>query len=128
MSFVSNEAGKQAFQRKKRLESHCESILKEQKLFSSPYLIYLGEQCFLRSTYCLPRFSVLQVLQCPVGIDRGATDQHIWPRSHAGNDLMPDKMNLDYSKLLYCEFQKYEAYVTMSRWACVSAWRRKVAC
>ena len=115
MSFVSNETGKQAFQRKKRLESHCESILKERKLFSSPYLIYLGEQCFLRSTCCLPRFSVLQVLQCPVGIDRGATDQHIWPRSHAGNDLMPDKMNLDYSKLLYCEFQKYEAYVTMSR-------------
>ena len=62
------------------------------------------------------------------GIDRGATDQRIWPRSHAGNDPMPDKMNLYYSKLLYCEFQKYEKYVPMSRWACVSAWRRKVAC
>ena len=26
---------------------------------------------------------------------------------------MPDKMNLDYLKLLYCEFQKYEV-MTMS--------------
>ena len=109
MSFVSNETGKQAFQRKKRLESHCESILKERKLFSSPCLIYLGEQSFLRSTYCLPRFSVLQVLQRRVGIDRGATDQHIWPRSHAGNDPIPDKMNLYYSKLLYCEFQNFKS-------------------
>ena len=44
-----------------------------------------------------------------MGIDRGATDQHIWPRSHAGNDSMPDKMNLYYSKLLYCEFQNFKS-------------------
>ena len=30
----------------KALESPCESILKGRKLFSGPYLIYLGEQCF----------------------------------------------------------------------------------
>ena len=28
-----------------------------------------------------------------------------WPRSRAGIDLMPDKINLDYLKRLYCEFQ-----------------------
>ena len=28
--------------------------------------------------------------------------------NYAGFDPMPDKMNLDYLKLLYCEFQKYE--------------------
>ena len=32
---------------------------------------------------------------------------------HAGIDPMPDKVNLDYVKLLYCEYQKYEV-ITMS--------------
>ena len=37
------------------------------------------------------------------------TDWHIWPRSHHdGIDPMPNKMNLDYLTLFYCEFQKYE--------------------
>ena len=41
------------------------------------------------------------------------TGRHTWPRSHAGIDPMPDKMNLDYIKLLNCEFQKHE-FMTMS--------------
>ena len=41
------------------------------------------------------------------------TDWHTWPRSRAGINPTPDKMNLDYLKLLYCEFQKYEV-MTMS--------------
>ena len=36
------------------------------------------------------------------------TDWHTWPWSHDGIDPMPDKMNLDYLKLLYCGCQKYE--------------------
>ena len=40
-------------------------------------------------------------------------DCHTWPQSHAGIDLMPDRMNLDFLKLLYCEFQKFEV-MTMS--------------
>ena len=40
-------------------------------------------------------------------------DRHNWPRTHAGNDPMRDKMNLDHLKLFYCEFQKYEV-MTMS--------------
>ena len=31
---------------------------------------------------------------------------YTWPRCHTGIDPMPDKMNLDFLKLLYCEFQK----------------------
>ena len=34
-----------------------------------------------------------------------------WPRSHAGIDPMPDNMNLDYLKLRYREFQKYEVMI-----------------
>ena len=41
------------------------------------------------------------------------TDRHTWPETHAGIDPMPDKMGLDYLKLRYCEFQKYEV-MTMS--------------
>ena len=41
------------------------------------------------------------------------TDRHTWPETHAGIDPMPDKMGLDYLKLHYFEFQKYEA-MTMS--------------
>ena len=40
-------------------------------------------------------------------------DCHTWPQSHAGIDLMPDRMNLDSLKLLYCEFQNFEV-MTMS--------------
>ena len=36
------------------------------------------------------------------------THWHIWPRYHADIDLMPDKMNLDYQAVLYCEFQMYK--------------------
>ena len=36
------------------------------------------------------------------------SDRYTWPRSHAGIDPMPDNMNLDYLKLLCCEFQKDE--------------------
>ena len=37
------------------------------------------------------------------------TDSHNWPPCDAVIDPMPDKMNLDFLKLLYdCEFQKYE--------------------
>jgi len=41
------------------------------------------------------------------------TDWHTWPRCHVGIDPMPDKMNLDYLKPLYFEFQKYKV-ITMS--------------
>ena len=41
------------------------------------------------------------------------TDWHTWPQCHAGIDPMPDKMNSNYLKLLYCEFQNYEV-MTMS--------------
>ena len=41
------------------------------------------------------------------------TDWHTWSWSHAGIDPLPDKINLDHLKLLYCEFQKYEV-MTMS--------------
>ena len=41
------------------------------------------------------------------------TYRHTWPETHAGIDPMPDKMGLDYLKLRYCEFQKYEV-MTMS--------------
>ena len=41
------------------------------------------------------------------------TDWHTWPRSHPSIDPMPDKMNSDYLKLFYREFQKYEV-MTMS--------------
>ena len=40
------------------------------------------------------------------------TDWHTWSRSHAGNNPIPDKMNIDHLKLL-CEFKKYEV-VTVS--------------
>ena len=39
------------------------------------------------------------------------TYRQTWPGSHAGIDPMPDKMNLDYLKLLYGEFQKYEVMI-----------------
>ena len=35
-----------------------------------------------------------------------------WPRSHTGIDPIPDNMNLDYLKLRYREFQKYEVMTT----------------
>ena len=41
------------------------------------------------------------------------TDWQTQPRSHAGIDPIPDKMNSNYLMLLYCEFQKYEV-MTMS--------------
>ena len=41
------------------------------------------------------------------------TDWHTWLRSHAGIDPMPNTMNLNHLKLLYCEFHKYEV-MTMS--------------
>ena len=34
-----------------------------------------------------------------------------WPRSHAGIVPMPENMNLDYLKLRYREFQKYEVMI-----------------
>ena len=53
---------------------------------------------------------MLQVIS-GFGYHLGLTDTR--PQSHAGIDSMPDKMNLDHLKQLYCEFQKYEV-MTMS--------------
>ena len=60
------------------------------------------------------RISAITSFFSPTGIDRGCQvisgfGRHLGlteTRSHAGIDLMSDKMNLDL-KLLYCEFQKY---------------------
>ena len=43
------------------------------------------------------------------------TDGYIWPRFHAVDESMPDKMNFNrlYLKPLHCEFQTYEV-MTMS--------------
>ena len=49
---------------------------------------------------------------CRYGSDVAFTAR-AWPRSHAGLDPMPENMNLDYLKLRYREFEKYEV-MTMS--------------
>ena len=38
-------------------------------------------------------------------------DWHTWPRLHADIDPMPDKMNFDCLKLLYCEFEMCEVMI-----------------
>ena len=63
--------------------------------------------------YYLRHFSVPRVLRCPTGTDRGCLVISGFRRHLGLTDKMPDKMNLVYHKLLYCEFHEYEV-MTMS--------------
>ena len=76
--------------------------------------------CVPQNAHYLRCFSVPRVLLRPAGIDRRCQVISCFRRHlgltdtlHAGIDPMPDKMGLDYLKLLYCEFQEYEV-MTMS--------------
>ena len=73
--------------------------------------------CAKLSVYGLIVFkSVRDIMRVIVAICRYVSDVDFtagaWPRSHAGIDPIPDNMNLDYLKLRYREFQKYEVMTT----------------
>ena len=89
-----------------------------QKINAKPPLHLPNVRNLLRSTerklFTSFSSSVPRILRCPAGIDRGSQVISVFC-SHLGltdtldHDLMLlDNGNLDYHKLLYCEFQKYE--------------------